>query len=1243
MRVDTIVGLRSLAVNTGSTFSSEAHEFLARLFGPSQDLVYHKRYVFRQESIVVEHNPLFTILKVYDLESEAPVTLKVFSARDMGADMLEIAGRMWDSEVRVLMRLFPYRWRRPGLVRFVDGDFDEDTNTFFVAWENAYRLTLADVLANPAMSPAALQDLPVRVDLLCMLCEALYELHSHGIIHREISPRAICVWEERPPRAAISEFGMSVFLNNMLWVPMQPSGSGASVPTRALAYSAPERLAFLAGGGQLVDAGEDYRQDIYSLGLIAVEWFTRRFDEGWSDRFLPGPGAYLEYNHFEWIQDQVWPRIDEARLTSDHEAEQALKALLHRMVEFNPTQRFATAGQLVRTTQEVRSLFRQRVFRELCKRPFKIIFDPKTCATHLDAISTREVPLDSLPPDERQEEIRKELQEDLSGDQILVAPDTHPRWRTASGGGNRWLLRGTHRLYRLEVFRSRSHSNIDCPWLAVVFQIVRGSEGWRSAIPVPFSSIEVIPIQRVRPHVRNAFPPPDVGSWHELMVHVRDALGAEQPDRPRGHRVLLQALAECVELQSATADLETYAYRAVLESGDTFSSKLLTLEADPVRDREFVEDHAYMSAFEGTRGERTSFAQWLRTLDVGRRLEMAQRPSGLREFRQRVRGIVESWDLAAGRVRVRVPPGVQNNYPAEGFVRIEQGDTARAQDEAVKKLADDTFRLDLLETPGAMQVRSPASEAAWITLDTPDANKKAVIDGWSRAYPLFLLQGPPGTGKTTTANEMIAQIKKSERGARILVTAQSHEALDNLLESVLAHKAKNMTILRLPSGKYEPRIDAIAKVQPLRAVDTLLNRAVHASDTYRERLEQTYDVDPRGLQDFCDSWRGLLARRPAELLDLVYQTSDVVFSSCLGAKRLDRYEVGTFDWVIVEEAARAHGTELLIPLMRADRWVLIGDHLQLEPFKADIFRSAFQTKVEAELRRIDDQNPEAKLPDDEGQLEKAELQRSHQYLAMFSYLFENASREQKDTLTGCYRMHPRQVELVDRLFYRKDGPDSNIPVLIAQVPAEKRTHRFRTTGPGGDWLSGKAIVWLDTSTHTYRRERILEQGETSRSNLLEALIIRRFVELLRGHSQSPSLMLLSVYKAQQHLLDANVGDWPDGRALTVMSAQGKEADVVVLSLVRSNAEEAAGRAIGDVQRDSFLNVALSRAKELLVLVGDLEHFRLYGEKAGRVGDLIRILETWTRSPGVDDVAIHRPLDLVAADYDPALSIEGMGV
>jgi serine/threonine protein kinase len=316
-----------------NSFGDQLTALLDRMFGVDRTQRYHDRFVFRAESRVVTQQDGHALLKVYDAEEAQAVTLRVYDLLGVEGDSHELATTMWQSELRILTRLLPEEWRRPGLVRFVDGNEDRPSDTMYVAWEDGHKATLAESLRDPRMVGAQLHEVPTKVDLMIMLCEALFELHSQGVIHREITPHTICLWDQPPLRAAITGFGMSIFMNNYLWAPAPDSFSTESASSGQLAYVAPERFAFLTNStldvnGLMVQPGEDYRQDIYSLGICLAEWFTRPLPTDHTLSFLPVEGGYDEYAHLEWIQDQVHNRVNREPLSNNIAAQTDLKNLL---------------------------------------------------------------------------------------------------------------------------------------------------------------------------------------------------------------------------------------------------------------------------------------------------------------------------------------------------------------------------------------------------------------------------------------------------------------------------------------------------------------------------------------------------------------------------------------------------------------------------------------------------------------------------------------------------------------------------------------------------------------------------------------------------------------------------------------------------------------------------------------------------------------------------------------------------
>ena len=147
----------------------------------------------------------------------------------------------------------------------------------------------------------------------------------------------------------------------------------------------------------------------------------------------------------------------------------------------------------------------------------------------------------------------------------------------------------------------------------------------------------------------------------------------------------------------------------------------------------------------------------------------------------------------------------------------------------------------------------------------------------------------------------------------------------------------------------------------------------------------------------------------------------------------------------------------------------------------------------------------------------------------------------------------------------------------------------------------RPVTWFDTSDVADRRERRAGIAHTSFVNPLEARKTVWFLKMLafvrrasRQHQKKTlSVLVLSPYSPQVALLQDAVAanaDALDGlsvEVLTVDAAQGREADVVAVSLTRSNEQGNTGF-VGEEKR---INVALSRAKFGLAIIGDASCFR----------------------------------------------------
>jgi superfamily I DNA and/or RNA helicase len=328
---------------------------------------------------------------------------------------------------------------------------------------------------------------------------------------------------------------------------------------------------------------------------------------------------------------------------------------------------------------------------------------------------------------------------------------------------------------------------------------------------------------------------------------------------------------------------------------------------------------------------------------------------------------------------------------------------------------------------------------------------------------------------------------------------------------------------------------------------------------------------PPELLRIATRWAAESQRTPRELEDRLRRGANLVFVTCGSAtpqKLAVAGDDGLFDWAIIEEAARAWLPELALPLVRAARWALIGDYRQLPPFGAQ------------ELQRVLDVCEAEKNDDDDLKAFVAHKDAIYSATSTFKSLFVDMSNEPRPVsgdkpprggLKTQFRMDSSIGELINQSFYGGKllcGTTERTPFLL-----------YRPS-----WLEHKSLVWLDTSE--------LPCEEHPRwSNPVEGKIAAALARALRVEGNAPAdCALLSPYRAQVKRLEKYMGTDHSVAVKTVDSFQGKEADVVIISLVRQNSGQDALKRIGHLDNEARVNVMCSRAKRLLVLVGNYPHF-----------------------------------------------------
>ena len=322
----------------------------------------------------------------------------------------------------------------------------------------------------------------------------------------------------------------------------------------------------------------------------------------------------------------------------------------------------------------------------------------------------------------------------------------------------------------------------------------------------------------------------------------------------------------------------------------------------------------------------------------------------------------------------------------------------------------------------------------------------------------------------------------------------------------------------------------------------------------------------RKLIELSREWSASLASPHRNFEEFLAKTRTIVTATCVGVGQTKiRMDKSTYDWVIVDEAARCTPGELAVPIQLGRRVLLVGDHRQLLPMTE---RAVLQG-----LRR--------EMPD----TPRAEFERSDFERAYLSRYGQDNGR----TLTEQYRMAPAICDLVSKVFYEPHG------VRLRTSDARESDPAFARTFPSP---LATAVTWADTSDEPDHIERPAPWDETTFSNEAEAEAVMRLLErlaaeahlveaLTTGKSETP-IGVICMYSAQKARIEEAFSRRPWDvrfrnmvRIDTVDSYQGKENTIVIVSLVRCNDR----RDQGHVRIPNRCNVALSRAKERLFVVG----------------------------------------------------------
>lgn len=528
-----------------------------------------------------------------------------------------------------------------------------------------------------------------------------------------------------------------------------------------------------------------------------------------------------------------------------------------------------------------------------------------------------------------------------------------------------------------------------------------------------------------------------------------------------------------------------------------------------------------------------------------------------------------------------------------------------------------------------------------------DVSKKSALLGLVSILPLYLVQGPPGVGKTRLVRELAKIRFSDDPSIRILLTAQSNAAVDHLLDEVgpVANASSQAPLIvrcRVGGDAEDPHpLEVHVRAREIlgRIFASELGR--NARPKLRAEIATLVREADAGAKGVVDAQPGVgrkgkkagkrqtstYAARTFE--GVVMRAANLVFATTNSAElEVLIEERGQFDWTIIEEAGKATGAELVAPQLLSHRRLMIGDHKQLPPFGADRMVELLSApeRVADALRlggiyigrSLRDKTTEIIL--DELEDETADIAplcaRAIGLVTLFQTLIETEFARQATSgklraiasrLNEQHRMHPVIASMVARCFY-PEGPDGKLtthPDCAAHFADDPRP--FSSLDEAR--LPAAPIVVIDMPHAQSTIGRGTPERKPRWHNPDELAAVLKILTLLRANPADvpPTLAVLSPYTQQvlrmeraiadateaelSHLGEFGLATGGSGRAFTVDSFQGGEADVIVVSLVRNNDHSSVRNALGFLADARRMNVLLSRARWQLVLVASIDFLK----------------------------------------------------
>ncbi|SJN51552.1 putative helicase [Sphingobacterium faecium PCAi_F2.5] len=409
--------------------------------------------------------------------------------------------------------------------------------------------------------------------------------------------------------------------------------------------------------------------------------------------------------------------------------------------------------------------------------------------------------------------------------------------------------------------------------------------------------------------------------------------------------------------------------------------------------------------------------------------------------------------------------------------------------------------------------------------------------------PISIIHGPPGTGKTTTLIKAVAALLKKEK-KQILIVAPSNTAVDVLTErldavGVLVTRIGNP--VKISEHLQELSLDAQVDQHPANKEVKILKKKARAYTDMAQKYKRSFGRSEREQRKALFDEARKITKEIGDIQDFIVgdilDKAQVVTATLVGA---NQYAIRnrTYGVVVIDEAAQALEPACWIPILKADKIVLAGDHRQLPPTVKST---------------------------------------AHMKTGLYDTLFEK--------LVSRY---PSHVALLN-VQYRMNEKIMKFPSLALyddHLLAAEQVQHWTLKG------DQEPVLFIDTAGAGFEEEQegtaTFNQGE---AQFLKTHLSELLTKLSATYAEDdfPSIGVITPYRKQATLLHEVLShdEWmatyrKNIQINTIDSFQGQEKDIIYISLTRSNDQQTIGF-LSDVRR---MNVAMTRARKKLIVIGD---------------------------------------------------------